>query len=90
MRASARFALDSEQLASALGRLQASLSQLGDVCGSDDQGHQFASGYNPKAAMVQEAVQSLVKGLAGIEQGLQVMALNYADSDAASQVRGGG
>lgn len=90
LQASARFARDSDQLASALGRLHSTLASLGDVTGGDDQGRHFASGYNPAAASIEQALGNLVKGLASIDRGLQVMAFNYMSGDAASQVRKGG
>jgi uncharacterized protein YukE len=87
--ASARFELESEQLASALSRLQASLGQLGDVCGNDDQGHRFAAGYVPNEVKIEQALRNVSRGLADIGRGLEVMGLNYQGSDAASQVRKG-
>src|SRR5712692_9937352 len=86
LQASARFELEGELLGSALGRLQATLASLGDVSGDDDQGRQFAAGYKPNAAMVQQAVQNLAKGLTAIGLGLEVMGTNYQAGDDASQV----
>jgi uncharacterized protein YukE len=90
LRASARFALESDEFASALSRLQATLRSLGDVSGSDEQGRKFASGYDPAANSVEQALQNLAKGLNATSQGLSVMGTNYQGSDAASQVRKGG
>ena len=87
--ASARFTDDAEQLASALGRLRSHLHALGDYCGGDDQGRQFAQAYDPKVAMVDQALQNLTHGLADIARGLEVMAVNYRRSDGSSQVKGG-
>jgi len=84
--ASARFELEGELLGSALSRLQATLASLGDVSGDDDQGRQFAEGYKPNAAMVQQAVQNLAKGLTAIGLGLEVMGTNYQAGDDASRV----
>ena len=86
-RASARFSLESEELAAALSRLQTSLAALGDVCGNDEQGQKFASGYSPNAVKIEKALQNLTQGLADIGRGLDVMGINYQAVDAASQVR---
>jgi len=90
LRASARFSLESELLASALSRLQASLRPLSGMCGNDEQGQKFGSGYDPNAKNLELAFQNLVKGLDDIGRGLEVMSINYLGSDAASQVRKGG
>jgi uncharacterized protein YukE len=87
--ASTRFTVESEQLASALSALQASLRPLSGMCGNDDQGQRFASGYDPAAANIDKALQNLAKGLDAIGQGLDVMRTNYQGSDAASRVRKG-
>ena len=88
--ASARFSTQSDQMAAALSRLQTRLGALGDVSGSDDQGRQFAQGYDPSVVKVEQALQNLAKGLADIGRGLEVMGINYLGSDAAGQVRKGG
>lgn len=88
--ASARFTDEAEQLASALGQLRSHLHGLGDYCGGDDQGRGFARAYDPKVAMVDQALQNLTHGLADIARGLEVMAVNYRHSDGSSQVGKGG
>ncbi len=90
LRASARFSLESELLASALSRLQASLRPLGGMCGNDEQGQKFGSGYDPNAKNLELAFQNLVNGLDAIGRGLEVMSINYQGGDAASRVRTGG
>jgi uncharacterized protein YukE len=90
LRASARFYLQSEELASALSRLQASLHPLNGMCGNDEQGQKFGSGYDPNAKNLELAFQNLVKGLEAVGRGLDVMNINYRGSDAASRVRRGG
>ena len=90
LQASARFSRESEQLASALSRLQVSLRPLGGMCGNDEQGQKFGSGYDPNAKNLELALQNLAKGLDAIGRGLEVMGINYQGSDAASQVRKGG
>ena len=89
LRASARFALESEQLAYAVGRLRASLGPLGGMCGNDEQGQKFASGYDPNSKNLDQALQNLTRGLEAIGQGLEAMGINYQGSDAASQVNKG-
>ena len=84
--ASARFSLESEQLASALSRLQASLRPLSGMCGNDEQGQKFGAGYDPNAKNIELALQNLSHGLDAIARGLEVMGINYQGSDAASQV----
>ena len=90
LRASARFSLEGEHLASALNRLQASLRPLSGMCGSDAQGQKFGAGYHPNAQNLELALQHVASGLDAIGRGLEVMAVNYQGSDAASQVRQGG
>jgi uncharacterized protein YukE len=90
LRASARFSLESEQLASALSRLQASLRPLNGMCGNDEQGQKFGAGYDPNAKNLEQALQNLAKGLDAIGRGLEVMGINYQGSDSASQVVKGG
>jgi uncharacterized protein YukE len=90
LRASGRFSTESEQLASALSRLQASLRPLSGMCGNDEQGQKFGAGYEPNAKNLELALQNLAKGLDAIGRGLEVMGINYQGSDAASQVRKGG
>jgi uncharacterized protein YukE len=90
LQASARFALESEELASALSRLQASLRPLNGMLGNDEQGQKFAAGYDPNAQNLEQAFQNLAKGLDAIGRGLEVMGINYQGSDAASQVPKGG
>lgn len=86
IRAGAQFSVESTRLADAVGRLQSTLAALGDVCGDDDQGHQFARGYQPNAALLERALVNMVDGLEAIGRGLEVMGINYAGGDAASQV----
>ena len=90
LRASARFALESQELASALSRLQASLVPLNGMCGNDEQGQKFAAGYEPNAKNLEQALQNLAKGLDAIGRGLEVMGINYQGSESASQVLKGG
>jgi uncharacterized protein YukE len=90
LRASARFSVESEHLASALSRLQASLRPLSGMCGNDAQGQQFGAGYDPNARNLELALQNLATGLDAIGRGLEVMGVNYQGSDVASQVRPGG
>jgi len=90
LRASARFDLEGEQLATALSRLQASLRPLSGMCGNDAQGQKFGAGYDPNAQNLELALQNLATGLDAIGRGLEVMGINYQGSDAASQVRQGG
>jgi uncharacterized protein YukE len=84
---SARFSVESQQLAAALSRLQASLRPLSGMCGNDEQGQKFAAGYNPAAKNLEQALQNLTTGLASVARGLEVMRINYQGSDSASQVR---
>jgi uncharacterized protein YukE len=86
MRASGQFSVESARLAVAVARLQSRLGALGDVTGDDDQGHQFAAGYKPNAATLEQALLNMVKGLDAIGRGLEVMGINYQGGDAASGV----
>lgn len=87
LRASTRFSTEADQLSAALTQLERTLGSLGDVSGGDDQGREFARGYDPSAVTIEQALQNLTKGLADIARGLEVMGINYLGSDAAGQVR---
>jgi uncharacterized protein YukE len=87
--AGAELGVEGQALAAALSRLQGRLGALGNVCGDDEQGQAFASGYQPKVAVIERALQSMVAGLAGIEKGLWTMARNYEGADSSSKVVGG-
>jgi uncharacterized protein YukE len=88
--ASARFSVESDQLAAAVGRLQATLRPLSGMCGNDEQGQKFAAGYDPNAKNLELALQNLAKGLQAISRGFEVMKINYEGGDAASKVHRGG
>ena len=81
--------LEARALAAALGRLEGRLASLGDVCGGDQPGRAFAAGYEPRAELVERALQSMVQGLKGVDHGLRQMADAYEGSDASSRVSGG-
>lgn len=89
-RASAQFLVERDQLATALSRLQSALRPLGGMCGNDEQGQKFSSGYDPCAQNLEQALTNLTNGLDAIGRGLEVMGINYRDGDAATQVRKGG
>jgi uncharacterized protein YukE len=86
IRAGSQFSVESARLADALARLESKLGALGDVCGNDDQGREFAKGYAPNKALLQHALSNMVEGLDAIGRGLEVMGINYAGGDAASRV----
>lgn len=86
IRAGSRFGVEGARLADAVARLDSKLSALGDVCGNDDQGREFAKGYAPNVALLHQALGNMAKGLDAIGRGLEVMGINYAAGDAASKV----
>ncbi len=87
--AGATYLVQSAALDGALSRLRSTLAGLGDVCGDDEQGLQFAASYKPAADTIQRGLGILVQGLASINEGLTAMADHYDGSDASSVFRGG-
>lgn len=88
IRAGSQFGVEGARLADALARLESKLGALGDgdVCGNDDQGREFAKGYAPNEALLQQALGNMAKGLDAIGRGLEVMGINYVGGDGASKV----
>jgi uncharacterized protein YukE len=86
IRAGSQFGVEGARLADALARLESQLGALGDVCGNDDQGREFARGYAPNSALLRQALGNMANGLDAIGRGLEVMGINYAGGDAASRV----
>lgn len=89
IRSGAQFSVESARLLGAVTRLESALGALGDVCGDDDPGRQFAGAYKPNAALLERALGNMVKGLDAIGRGLEVMGINYSGGDAASAVAKG-
>jgi uncharacterized protein YukE len=83
--AGAQFGPQDDALTQALAQLKSALAGLNGMCGDDEQGHKFASQYEPKAAQLQEVLGQMALGLGKIGQGLQTMADNYDRADVASQ-----
>jgi uncharacterized protein YukE len=76
-----------DELSSGLSDARATLGGLGDVCGNDDQGRQFAASYQPQADKVLQAAANLLRGLSSIPEGLEANAANYHESDAGNSRR---
>jgi uncharacterized protein YukE len=85
--AGAQFGPQDDALTQALAQLKSALAGLNGMCGDDEQGHKFASQYEPKAAQLQEVLGQMAVGLGKVGQGLQTMADNYERADGASQVQ---
>jgi hypothetical protein len=86
--AGAEFSSQSQSLAAALKRLKSSLPNTTDMCGDDDQGHQFAAKFKPAADNLHQFVADMSTGLDTSGQGLVTMASNLDGADAASTVPG--
>lgn len=86
--AGSQFSTASGDLDAALSRLRGALNGLGDVCGDDDQGRQFAAAYDPNHKTIDQALLNMARGLGDIATALDAMASNYEGSDRASTVRG--
>ena len=84
-----QFTAQSEALSRALAQLKSGLAGVSAAIGDDDQGHHFASSYNPNSAKIQEAIGQMVTALGKVGQALPAMADNYDHADASSQVRKG-
>lgn len=84
--AGSQFAAQSEALSRALAQLQSGLAGVSGAIGDDDQGHKFASQYNPNSAKIQDALSQMVTGLSKVGQAFPTMADNYDHADTSSQV----
>jgi hypothetical protein len=58
IRASVRFSIESDHMAAAVDRLRTRLGALGDVSGADDQGRQFANGYDASVVKIEQALRT--------------------------------
>jgi uncharacterized protein YukE len=87
--AGSQFASQSEALSRALAQLQSGLAGVSAAIGDDDQGHKFASQYDPSSARLQEVLGQLVTGLSKVGQAFPTMADNYDRADASSAVSKG-
>lgn len=88
--AAGRFRTCGEGLERAFGELRATLTSLGDICGDDDQGRQFASGYEPAAADAERAVERSVGALRSVASALDRSAQDYRGVDDAARESLGG
>jgi uncharacterized protein YukE len=79
--AGAQFTTAGSDLSAALGQLTATLGGLGDICGDDEQGQQFAASYNPNVGSIEAAVRNIAQGLVSVDGGLMAMADNYEHTD---------
>jgi uncharacterized protein YukE len=84
--AGSQFAAQSDALSRALAQLQSGLASVSDAIGDDDQGHKFASQYNPSAASIHDALSQMVMGLTKVSQAFPTMADNYDQADTSSHV----
>ena len=78
------------EVETALDRLRSTLAGLGAFWGDDEQGAQFASGYEPQAATVQKAADNIARGLTSIRVALEAQAANYTETDSALSRHFGG
>ena len=78
------------EVETALDRLRSTLAGLGAFWGDDEQGAQFANGYEQQAATVQSAAANIARGLASIRGALEAQAANYTDTDSALSRHFGG
>jgi hypothetical protein len=83
-----QFFAHSQQLGAALARLGSSLPNTTDMCGDDDQGHQFAAKFQPSADQLHRFLGLMVQGLDSAGQGLHTMASNIERADSASTAPG--
>jgi uncharacterized protein YukE len=87
--AGSQFATQSDALSRALGQLQSGLAGVSGAIGDDDQGHKFASQYNPSSAKIQQALGQMVAGLSKVGQAFPAMADNYDHADESIKVSKG-
>lgn len=76
------FAVGEQSVSGALEQARSALAGLGDFCGHDSQGEQFAAAYSPAATQLLQAVANIAQGLGSITPGLEAMADNHARVDA--------
>ncbi|MEV7354984.1 WXG100 family type VII secretion target [Kitasatospora sp. NPDC091276] len=75
------FQAQSKALKDALDTLRHSLADAGGPWGDDKQGKEFAQAYNGPHDHVLSALDTLVKGLTSIHDGLNAHADNHTDAD---------
>lgn len=81
--AAQRFRGVADDLTRAVADLRGVLGALGDVCGGDEQGRQFAAGYQPRADEGLRALDALARALATVPDGLGRAAAGYRAGDEA-------
>ena len=84
-----RLSAQGDQLSEALRRAQSSLHALGDVCGNDSQGQQFAATYEPQSQQLLTAIGDMVTALHATRSGLEQMAATYGAVEQANTMRRG-
>jgi uncharacterized protein YukE len=86
--AGSAFSSHSQDLASALHRLQGSLPNINAMSGDDDPGHKFADKFKPAADKLNQFLADMAGGLDSAGQGLRTMAANLDGADSHSTVPG--
>ncbi len=81
------FSTASADVQGAVGQLQSALAGLGNFWGDDEQGAQFAAGYQPQAEKVQLAAGNIATGLSSVAEGLDAHGANHSAADSASSAR---
>jgi len=81
--ASAQFTVAADTLTAGLADLEGWLATLGDLCGADKQGQEFAQVYLPGREAVEAVLPKLAAGLASFHDGLQAMADEHEAIDRA-------
>ncbi len=84
------FAQASDELGQAHQELSSALAGLGEAWGGDEIGQAFAAEYRPLADKVLQALQTLSRGMGGIEEALRAVAANVEHTDHAVSTRFGG
>ncbi len=85
-----RFGQASDDLDQARWELSSALAGLGEAWGGDEVGQAFAAEYLPLADKVLRSLETLSRGMGGIEEALRAVAANVERTDHAAGARFGG
>jgi len=86
--AAGQFWSQSQRLTEALQRLDRGLPSLTAMCGTDDPGQKFMTGFKPNAEQLHKWVSEMADGLRSTGDGLRTMARNIDAADDHSTVPG--
>lgn len=89
-----KFESAGEKLTEALTQLRQVLAGCAEMCGDDEQGREFAAGYNPAAATIEKSLTFAAKGVSKVGDAVKGMADGFTGAEdtntRVSRTSGGG